>query len=60
MDGFPYGSSIRDVLKYGILYRNMKDEENIVDIRKKLIDAASLFVSQYKEYGLSKPNLQVL
>lgn len=60
MDGFPYGSSIRDVLKYGTLYRSMKDEENIVDIRKKLIDAASSFVSQYKESGLSKLNLQVL
>lgn len=59
MDGFPYGSSMRDVLKYGILYRNMKDEEEIVDIKKKLVDAASLFVSQYREFGLSKLNLQV-
>ncbi len=60
MDGFPYGSSMRDVLKYGTLYRNMKDEENIVDIKKKLIDAASSFVSRYKEFGLSKLNLKVL
>ncbi len=60
MDGFPYGSSIREVLRYGTLYRSMKDEENITDIRQKLVDAASLFVSQYRESGLSRLNLQVL
>lgn len=60
MDGFPYVSSIRNVLKYGILYRNMKDEENIVNVKQKLMDAAAAFVSQYKESGLSRLNLQVL
>lgn len=60
MDGFPYGSSLRKALRYGILYRSMKDEENIVNVKQKLIDAASLFVSQYKEFGLSRLNLQVL
>ncbi len=47
MDGFPYGSSIRDVLKYGILYRNMKDEEKIVDIKQGLLEAADAFEGQY-------------
>lgn len=60
MDGFPYGASLKDVMKYGILYRSMKDEENIVNVKQKLIEAASLFVNQYKEFGLSRLNLQVL
>ena len=51
MEGFPYGSSLRDVLKYGTLYRNMKDDEKIVDIKQGLLEAAERFVRQYKEMG---------
>ena len=48
MEGFPYGSSMRDVLKYGILYRNMKDDEKITGIKQGLLEAADAFVRQYK------------
>lgn len=48
MDGFPYGTSLRDVLKYGMLYRNMKDEEKITDIKQGLLEAADAFVRQYQ------------
>lgn len=51
MNGFPYGSSIRDVLKYGLLYRNMQDEEKITGVKRGLLEAADAFESRYKADG---------
>ncbi len=41
-------------------YLKMKGEEKIVDIRQKLIDAASLFTIRYQESGLRKPGNPIL
>lgn len=41
-------------------YLKMRGEEKIVDIRQKLIDAASLFVSRYQDSGLKKPGNPIL
>lgn len=46
--------SLGKAMKRKMLYESMKGDEEVADIKQKLVDAGSLFVSQYKELGLNK------
>lgn len=41
-------------------YLKLKNEEKIVNVTQKLLDAGAIFASQYDEYGLSRLNLEIL
>ncbi len=55
-----YGTmSLGEAAKAKLFYERMKEEEKLTDIKKRLVDAANLFVSQYKQFGLRKFNVVV-
>ena len=51
--------SLGEAAKAKLFYERMKEEEKLTDIKKRLVDAANLFVSQYKQFGLRKFNVVV-
>ena len=52
-------TSLGEAAKAKLFYESMKEEEKLTDIKKRLVDAANLFVSQYKQFGLRKFNVVV-
>lgn len=50
-------TTLGNAVKSKMLYERMKGDEKIENIKQKLVEAGSLFVSQYKELGLNRlPN----
>lgn len=52
-------TSLGEVAKAKLFYEQMKDEEKLTDLKQKLVDAANLFISQYKQFGFKRFNVVV-